>query len=191
MKLLKSLQVAAIFITGAYAASAATLTQCPAGSIAGSAYTGCNFLITQNANNTYTTTVDTTQPFFGGEDNYGGFQNNTTHTVSSLVINGNGTALFGFDGDGPTAITTTTPTGYEGPNNTFGNISPDQTTGTVLFTTPIAPGGSAYFFLEESISASSPPTGGGGTPEPATLGLMGMTALGAGVYALRRKRSSL
>ena len=191
MKLVKSLQVAAIFITGAYAASAATLTQCPAGSISGSAYTGCNFLITQNADNSYTTSVDTTQPFFGGEDNYGGFQNNTSHSVSSVVINGHGTLLFGFDGDGPTAISATTPTGYEGPNNTFSNISSDYTMGTVNFTTPIAAGGSAYFFLEESISPTSPPTGGGGTPEPATLGLMGMSAVGAGVYALRRKRSSL
>lgn len=164
MKLLKSLRVAAVLITSTYAASAATLTQCPAGSVSGSAYTGCNFLITQNADNTYTTTVDTTQPFFGGEDNYGGFQNNTSHSVSSLVINGNGTPLFGFDGDGPTAVTTTTPTGYEGPNNTFGNISSNFNTGTVLFTSPIAPGGSAYFFLEESISPTKPPTGGGATP---------------------------
>ncbi len=186
MNLTKLIPAALVFIGGSLAASAATLTQCPAGNIAGSDYTGCNFLITQNSNGSYTTTVDATQPFFGGEDNYAGFQNNTNHSVSSLVINGNGTTLFAFDGDGPSAISATKPTGYEGPNNTFSNYA-NGIVGTVNFTTPIAPGGSAYFFLEESFPASNPPVGG--TPEPATLYLLGGSFLGLGGYALQRKRA--
>ncbi len=190
MKICRPIQIAAFLIVSSYAVSAVTLTQCPPATITGSTYTGCNFLITQNADNSFTTAVDTTQPFFGGEDNYGGFQNNTSHSVSSLVINGQGTTLFAFDGDGPTAITAATPTGYEGPNNTFGSISSDYTTGTVLFTTPIAPGASEYFYLEEAVNPSKPPVGGN-TPEPATLGLMGTSLLGFGCYALRRKRVKL
>src|SRR5208282_4490860 len=48
------------------------------------------------------------------------------------------------------------PAGYEGPDNTFVGISPDTTTGKVLFTTPLpaspngglTPGGSTWFALE-------------------------------------------
>ena len=186
MKFFKLLPATLVLIGAGLSASAATLTQCPASNVAGSAYTGCNFLITENANGSYTTTVDATQPFFGGEDNYAGFQNNTNHTVSSLVINGNGTDIFGFDGDGPTPITATTPTGYEGPNNTFSNYS-SGTIGTVNFTVPIAPGGSTYFYMEDAINPSMPPIGG--TPEPATLYLLGMSFVGLGGYALQRKRA--
>ncbi len=186
MKFTQLLQVAALStIGGCFSLSAAPLTACPAGNIGGSNYTGCNFLITQNSDGTYTTTVDTSQPFFGGEDNYAGFQNNTSSPVSSLTINGQGTLIFGFDGDGPTLFPGTT--GYEGPNNTFSNISSDLTIGTVNFITPIAPGGSTYFFLEEAINPSTPPVGG--APEPASLSLMGSGFLGLGYYLLRRKRA--
>jgi PEP-CTERM motif len=194
LKLYQLISATAVFLGASLAISASTLTQCPAANIAGSAYTGCNFLITENADHTFTTTVDTTQPFFGGEDNYAGFQNNTASPVSSLVINGNGTALFGFDGDGPNP-TTGGLTGYEGPNTTFSNISADLTTGQVNFTTPIAPGGSAYFFLEDAISASTPPTGGpgggggSGVPEPASMSLVGISGLGLAYAAFRRRRS--
>ncbi len=191
MKMMNAMKIAIVSLCSVCGLSAATLTQCPAASVAGTPYTGCNFLITENASGTFTTTVDTSQPFFGGEDNYAGFQNNTAHPVSSLVINGNGTTLFAFDGDGPTPITPATPTGYEGPNNTFSNISADLTTGTINFTTPIAAGGSAYFYLEEALSATGPlPIGGNGTPEPATFGLMGGAFLGMAGYAFKRRRLS-
>ena len=40
---------------------------------------------------------------------------------------------------------------YEGPNNTFSNISPDTTSGDVDFTNGVSPGQSTYFSLEESL----------------------------------------
>lgn len=196
MKLYQLISATAVFLGASLAISASPLTQCPAANIAGSAYTGCNFLITENADHTFTTTLDMTQPFFGAEDNYGGFQNNTDSPVSSLFINGNGTALFGFDGDGPNP-TTGGLTGYEGPNTTFSNISADMNNGQVNFTTPIAPGGSAYFFLEEAVSATAPPTGGpggggpggSGVPEPASMALVGISGLGLAYAAFRRRLS--
>jgi hypothetical protein len=166
--------------------AATTLTECPANTVAGSAYTGCNFAIIANSNGTFTTLVDTTQPFFGGEDNYAGFLNNTSHTISSVNINGQGTAIFGFDGDGPALFPGTT--GYEGPDNTFGNISTDLTIGTVFFTTPIAPGASTYFFLEEAINPTTPPIAG--SPEPASVALLGSGILGIGLAAIRRRRAA-
>jgi len=43
---------------------------------------------------------------------------------------------------------------YQGPNNTFSNISADTTSGDVNFDSPIVPGGSSYFSLEESLESS-------------------------------------
>ncbi|MDQ2710814.1 MAG: PEP-CTERM sorting domain-containing protein [Acidobacteriota bacterium] len=174
----------AIVLGTCFGMSAATLTECPAATIAGSVYTGCNFAISANSDGSYSTGVDMTQPFFGGEDNYAGFINNTSHAISSLTINGQGVAIFEFDGDGPGLFKGAT--GYEGPDNTFSNISADTTTGTVNFTTPIAAGASTYFFLEETINFNKPPVGG--TPEPATLGLMGASLFGLGCYMARRSK---
>jgi hypothetical protein len=82
--------------------------------------------------------------------------------------------LFAFDGDGPcdyyyfsddeefpatndcynngmfVGATQADPLDYEGPNNTFVGISPDYTTGTVRFVTPIPPGGSTWFGMENT-----------------------------------------
>lgn len=161
-------------------AQAAPLAACPAGTYGGSTYAGCNFQITQNADGTFTTAVDATQPFFGGEDNLGGFVNDSGAPVSSVQINGGaGSNLFGFDGDGPF---TSGSTGYEGPNTSFTLISGTTDNGIVNFLTPLAPGGTAFFALEAQINASAPPSGGPTptpTPEPATLAIMG-----AGLFSL-------
>ncbi len=188
MRIYRFIGATALVLGTCLGMSAATLTECPAATIAGSVYAGCNFAISANSDGSFSTAVDTTQPFFGGEDNYAGFTNKTSHAISSLTIDGQGVAIFGFDGDGPGLFPG--PTGYEGPNNTFSNISSDATMGTVNFTKPIAAGASTYFFLEETINFNKPPTGGGGaTPEPATLGLMGASFLGLGCYMARRRRA--
>ena len=87
--------------------------------------------------------------------------------------------LFGFDGDGPcnyaqffnslyeennsatdcfndpnsTANPGVDPYDYQGPDNIYTGISPDETTGTVSFITPIPPGGSTWFGMEDTPAA--------------------------------------
>jgi len=125
-------------------------------------------------------------PYDSIEDTLVGFVNNGNLPISSLVLKSSTTA-FGFDGDGICGLDPNTnqpfnpappacsfgPTGYEGPGVSFSNISPDATTGTVNFSPPIPPGGTAYFSLEESltqatacssvINGSVPKPAGGGT----------------------------
>src|SRR5439155_17577849 len=104
-----------------------------------------------------------------GEDQLVGIQNTSTATVGAIVLKAPATTpsspftdnLFKFEGDGPCSfnptgcfpnppITGYTSTGYEGPDNTFVGISPDFTTGKVLFTTPLAPGATTWFALENT-----------------------------------------
>ena len=154
----------AVPATGALAAPTPPFTQCP------DVYldTGCQYLIDvttgTNAGQQATVYVDSNQPLIdGSEDTLVGVQNDSSAAVSTLYIgvDGSGDNDFGFDGDGlcnasppvpagcpfpgPAGYT---PTGYEGPNNTFTATSSDS--GTVSFTTPIPKGGNAYFSLEGS-----------------------------------------
>lgn len=99
-------------------------------------------------------------PYDNQDDQLVGIQNNSTSvTVGAIVLSGTSTQdPFGFDGDGPCFYNSAdcfnnfpmgyVPSGYEGPDNTFIGISQDTTTGKVLFTTPIPPGGSTWFALE-------------------------------------------
>jgi len=93
----------------------------------------------------------------------------------TLTLSGNITAPanstpisspFAFDGDGPCnyaeqhnenpndcfagEASGSNPFDYYGPDNAFVGISPDYTTGTVRFTTPIPPNGSTWFALENT-----------------------------------------
>jgi len=67
--------------------------------------------------------------------------------------------VFAFDGDGPGCYfdddegCPADPIDYQGPNNTFTGISSDYTTGTVRFTAPIAPAGTAWFALDNTPAA--------------------------------------
>ena len=70
---------------------------------------------------------------------FGGYTGDSYCTPSQLE---GSAAPTGFDPNG---------SDYEGPNNTFSNISPDETTGVVNFTSPLLPGQSTYFSLEESL----------------------------------------
>ena len=94
----------------------------------------------------------------------------------TLTLSGNITAPagstpqsnpFAFDGDGPCNYAAevnendsdcfageasgSDPFDYEGPDSTFVGISPDYTTGTIRFTTPIPPNGTTWFALENTL----------------------------------------
>jgi hypothetical protein len=165
---------------GASRASAALFPQCPP---VGNNQ-GCSQLIVVNPDGTVVVKVDPAAPplgYDGVEDTLIGLQNNSGHSISSINLASPSAAIFSFDGDGlcdppdwPSAPAVTPPncpgtqgfgpTGYEGPNNTFTNVSPNQLTGTVQFTSPIAPGGSTYWGLEEALQAGQLLSGAGGAP---------------------------
>lgn len=157
--------VFAVFaVAGASSASAAPLfPQCPPVG----QNTGCAVLITVNPNGTVSVAVDPNPPndgpYDGADDTLVGIQNNAPFSVAAINLSSATKAIFGFEGDGICTVTPAAPgcspaafgpTGYEGPNNTFSNISADQKSGTVNFTTPLPPGGSAYFALEDTLTAA-------------------------------------
>jgi RHS repeat-associated protein len=116
-------------------------------------------------------------PYDGSDDTLIGVVNDSSKSVGSLQLSSN-TNLFGFDSDGLCTFSLVQPgcpfgaTGYEGPNTSFSNISPDASGGVVNFTTPLAPGATAYFSLEEALTATAVFPGGpslseqGGGPNP-------------------------
>ena len=165
---------------------------CPA---YGYATGGCNEVITINANGSTTVTAGVGTTYDGSDDALVGIVNNTSSTLSSISLNGNGIGIFGFDGDGIDTFNapgnSMDTTGYGGPDSYFTNISADQTMGTVDFVTALAAnGGSTYFSLEEAFDPSNPPMPMPGptsvTPEPGSLLLLGSGAL-AMAGAVRRR----
>jgi len=135
--------------------------------------TGCGALITvsavdSNGNATAftVTNLGNGNPYDGTEDTLFGIVNNSGGTLNSIFLSSPDTTfggIFFFDGDGPCQWATAhnsnsndcftfseayTPTGYEGPNNTFTINSDNKTGGKVNFTAPISIGGSTWFALE-------------------------------------------
>jgi hypothetical protein len=171
--------VTALLLTAAGASAIPTppFTQCPA---IGSS-PSCGVLIEFTDQGTNILEDPAVGPYDAAEDTLVGAQNDSSATVNSVTLSGVGTfgiPLFGFDGDGIcSGFFTGTPagcpfgpTGYEGPGTSFQNVSPDQTTGDVVFTGGLAPGASAYFSLEDRLSASlitvislTPPTASNST----------------------------
>jgi hypothetical protein len=170
-----------LLAAGASGASAAPLyPQCPPIGNNG----GCSQLIVVAHDGTVTVTTDPAAPplgYDGSDDTLIGIQNNSKGPISSINLASPSADLFGFDSDGicnpdqwPSAPPTTPPgcpgpqgfgpTGYEGPNGTFSNISSNFLTGTVNFTTPLAPGASTYWALEEALTAGQVQGGAGGHP---------------------------
>lgn len=106
---------------------------------------GCNEVITINADGSYTVAGIAANGVYydGSDDVLVGIVNNSASSVSSITLNGNGTDIFGFDGDGINTFgapgNTTDTTAYGGPDTYFTNISSDLTTGTVNFLPPSRP----------------------------------------------------
>ena len=124
---------------------------------------GITITITGSSGNLTATIATTGGPYDGVEDQLVGIINSSSVAVGAIILSAppsSGESLFQFDGDGPCVFFQTSncnptdPFDYEGPNNTFLGISPDFTTGKVLFTVPLAapvgqtPGGSTWFALE-------------------------------------------
>jgi hypothetical protein len=97
-------------------------------------------------------------PYDGDDDQMIGIQNLSSVAVGAIILSAppDGDNLFAFDGDGACTYSGTCnygPTGYEGPDNSFLGLSPDMTTGKVLFTVPLPPapnGGTTWFSLENT-----------------------------------------
>jgi RHS repeat-associated protein len=145
----------------AVAAPQPPFTECPA--LGHDTSCGVLVQVVDGGNNIYS---DPSQgPYDGTDDTLVGVVNDSTRPVSSLQLSSN-TDLFGFEGDGLCVYSPTPagcpfgPTGYEGPNTSFSNISPGSSGGVVNFTAPLAPGATAYFSLEEALTATAVFSGG-------------------------------
>ena len=186
---------------------------CPAGSggnpfphIPDAAGTGCNVLITINADRSTTVTIRDSTAYENSDDMLLGVQNNSSSTVPSLTLTGSG--IFGFESDGMCIYTFvgsgycsangasigTDPYDYAGPTSTFTNIS-SANTGTVNFSPAIAPGGSTYFSLEGAPSSSltiAVASGGAATGAPAlstwAVLLLASMLLGYALWVIRKQR---
>jgi len=154
------------FVSAAPAASP-PFTQCPAVGLD----TSCGvLLIVTDAG--VTVLSDASQPPYDGvEDTLIGIVNQSTSPLSKLSLASN-TDLFGFDGDGICTVTpaapscpATGPTGYEGPNTSFSNVTANSSGGTVNFPAPLTQGQSTYFALEEALTASQVFNGGASSAE--------------------------
>ena len=164
----------------AFAGSAADpsppFTQCPAVGVDSS----CALLIRITPTGQVGVYGDPSQgPFDEIEDTLIGVQNDSSSSIGSLPVSSqSGKTLFAFDGDGLCTFIICSwdaPTGYEGPDISFTNISADYTSGTIVFSPAIPPGGHTYLSLEEAL-ATVPPFDI--NPGPPTVSDIHMVALG-------------
>ncbi len=163
--------------------------------------TGCNVLITFNANGSIVSTYPNAAPSYdsGGDDNLIGILNLTGAAISTITLTSMTDDIFAFDGDGICGASISGPTPgytfvgggnpctniidtsygtYGGPWVTYSNISSSYTSGNVNFANGgiAANGGTSFFSLEGPVDVNLMI---GGSPEPATI-----TLLGAGCLAL-------
>jgi hypothetical protein len=165
---------------------------------------GCNVLITFNANGSITTTFPNTNGFYdsGGDDNIVGVINNTGSVISSINLASTTLDIFGFDGDGACgtpgytfnaqgpggstyagACGAVDSSGYGDNGITFSNIGNGNMSGTVNFPGIGANGGTAWFSLEDPVDLNLQVNP---TPEPGSLVLFGSGLIGL-AGAIRRK----
>ena len=204
-----------LFLTWSCAAWAGSV--CPAGS--GSlpfAYspdpsaTGCNVIITINANGSVTVTTPDANPahgYDGSDDMLVGVVNNSSGALSSMALTGAG--IFGFERDGictytfvgsgycnASQIAGNDPGDYAGPTSTFpGWTVTTSNSGTVSFSPGVpASGGTTYFSLEGAPTTSiaviptTGPTTTATVPALSTWGfvLLAVLLMGLSVRMLKR-----
>jgi len=171
---------------------------------------GCNAIVTVTASGS-TVTIANANPYDGSDDTLVGVVNNTSGPLAQITVSGSNIA--GFEGDGictfgagglagttftsgssayctTQALNGTDPADYMGPNMTFTNFSTGDAV-TVVFSPPLAAGGSTFFSLEEAPSNTLTVTTPGTpqtTPAPASLYLavIGILAL-SGFYFYSRR----
>lgn len=166
---------------------------------------GCNLLITFNADGSITTTAPNAALSYdnGGDDNMVGIVNNTGSPITAVTLSGT-SAPFGFDGDGACDPTWTfaggspcgtTTSGYGHDGVTFSAISANGDTGTADFAGGIpGSGGSNWLSLEGPVNLSLVITPVTSTvPEPSSLLVMllgiGLVGMGYRRAVIRRKSS--
>ena len=200
----------ALMALGACTATAGSI--CPAGNgttpfphSPDPAGTGCNVVITINADRSVTVTTPDLVPYEVSEDVLVGVKNNSSSSVPSFRLTGSG--IFGLEGDGICTFTFVgstyctanqragvDPGDYYGPNTTF--VITDSNTGTVNFTTPIPAGGSDYFSLEGqpnvSLTISVAPSTTAATGAPAlsfwALAVLASMLIGFSLWAMKARQ---
>jgi hypothetical protein len=181
----------ALLIAGLAISSApanATPSVCPAAGFA----TGCNLVITFNADGSIVTTVGSFPGTYdGSDDTLVGVVNNTAGAITSINLSGSN--IFGFEGDGIDTFTHVGPvagnpdtSGYGGPDAYF--TSTDNSNGTVYFANGgIASGQSDYFSIEEAVTVEGLAVTA--APEPASMALLGVGMFGAGIVRRFRRQA--
>ena len=139
-------------------ATSPPFTECPAVG----ADTSCGVLVVVTDSGASVLSDPSQGPYDSVEDTLIGVVNNSSRTIGALALRSS-TDLFGFDGDGicTYGVVACGPTGYEGPNTSFSDVSPDATSGVVNFPAGLAAGASTFFSLEESLSSANVQTGSG------------------------------
>ena len=128
---------------------------------------GITITISGSSGHLVATIANPGESYDGEDDQIVGIINNSSVAVGAIRLSSGAPAqeednLFQFDGDGPACYfggyegqcPISDPTDYQGPDNTFVGISTDYTTGTILFTVPLAPnGGSTWSGMENTPAA--------------------------------------
>jgi len=185
---------------------------CPA---VGADTMGCAIIITLTPGPNGTTIATNTAgpdfgiPYDGVEDTLIGVINSTGRSIGAITLSGSN--IFRFDHDGLETFGSNLPQGgattYEGavsntgdydltgPLTSFASITPDYSTGEVVFASGVGSaagqcfvnGGSAFFSLEEALPLNGVTvTSSVSCPEPGGFGILG-SAL-AGIALVRRRR---